>query len=198
MSDFKQLQGFLKYEANENKTIIRNIQKKSIVGLEKGSIRLYNDAGERVTINKKDFDTKLLFVGEAAKAEPAVSEPATKKEPVKKKAAKKKEKAVKPAKVKKTPKLKKERNPRKRVPLKIGKTANEKIEAIINEHPKKAFINSIRKEVASEKITKNEGIRQLYEELSKDKDVKRIIMVVCEVQYGRIYNVTGLYTPKKK
>lgn len=62
MATFKKLRApFSKYEMNETRTIIRNIGKNSIVGLESGSVRLYNDSKERVSIAKKDFETRLLF-----------------------------------------------------------------------------------------------------------------------------------------
>lgn len=62
MSNFKTIKGFSKYEISESGTMIRNIKNKALVGMDKGgnSVRLYNDEGERVTINKKDFDTKLI------------------------------------------------------------------------------------------------------------------------------------------
>lgn len=65
MSNFKQLQApFSKYEISENRTVIRGIKNKSIVSLEKGSLRLYNDSGERVAVRKEDFDRLMITTDE--------------------------------------------------------------------------------------------------------------------------------------
>ncbi len=100
--EFKIIEGFSKYERSG--TIVRNVKNKGIVSHEKGSIRLYNDAGDRVTINKADFEEKLPLTDQVS-TEPSASEK-TKSDKPKIKLPSKKEanpakKAVKKAAVKK-------------------------------------------------------------------------------------------------
>lgn len=62
-SGFTQLKSpFSKYEMSDSGTIIRGTKNKNMIGMEKGSIRLTDDNGNRHTIKKTDFETRLVKI----------------------------------------------------------------------------------------------------------------------------------------
>lgn len=74
MSKFEKIKGFSNYEISDDLKFVRNKNKQFVSADKKsGSIRLVNDEGQRITINKKDFATKLVPV--TSEVEPEVSSP---------------------------------------------------------------------------------------------------------------------------
>lgn len=90
MKIYNKIKGFSNYEISEDKKTIKTIKTGKETPIDSGkSVRLYNDAKERVTVSKEDF-FKLIIIS-SKKTE-------TKKPEVKKSSTSKKEVEVKPKK----------------------------------------------------------------------------------------------------